>query len=258
MLIMSPIYAVGAVAALGLLAPRAAVAKRVPQGQPVDVVLSASGSFPNPMQDVDLTAVLTGPNGQELILPGFWDGGRTFRIRFTPTAPGDWSYLTVSSDPELDAQSGIVEAGAAVAPGAFSTVAARPKPRQLPACDQDCSALFGRTDGLPDLAALRALDATVANAQRDGWVVDVRLFVQDPKSDILDPHAYGIVEYLVARYAAFPNVIWCAGSPSTPAGAGSRAALRGLVRTLDPYFKVGDWQRPIFASCDSAARGDRK
>lgn len=255
---MSPIYAAGAVAALGLLAPRAAVAKRVPQGQPVDVVLSASASFPNPMQDVDLTAVLTGPTGQELILPGFWDGDRTFRIRFTPTAPGAWSYMTVSSDPALDAQSGVVEAGPAVAPRTFTTGAARQAPRQLSACEQDCSSLFAGKDGLPDLAALRALDATMVNAQRDGWVVDVRLFVQDPKSDFLDPHAYGIVEYLVARYSAFPNVIWCAGSPATPAGAGSRAAFRGLVRTLDPYFKVGDWQRPIFASCDSPARGDRK
>jgi hypothetical protein len=119
--------------------------------------------------------------------------------------------------------------------------------------------LFGRKDGLPDLEKLRALDATIANAQKEGWVVDVRLFVHNPSTDLLDPHAYGIVEYLVARYAAFPNVIWCAGSPSAPSGAGSRAAFRGLVRTLDPYYKVGDWQRPIYASCeDMTARGDRK
>jgi Domain of unknown function (DUF5060) len=249
--IMSLLYAAaGAVAVLGLMGPRAVVTKRVTQGQPYDVVLSASASFPNPMQDVDLTAVLSGPNGQELIVPGFWDGDRTFRIRVTLTAPGAWSYLTVSSDPSLDAQSGVIEAGPAVVPRTFAKAAA-PAPRQLAACDQDCSALFDRKDGRPDLEKLRALDATIANAQREGWVVDVRLFVQNPRSDVLDPHAYGIVEYLVARYAAFPNVVWCAGSPSTPSGAGSRAAFRGLVRTLDPYFKVGDWQRPIYASCES-------
>src|SRR5688500_9071878 len=133
--VMSPVYAAGAVAVLGLIAPRSAVVKRVAQGQPYDVVLSASASFPNPMQDVDLTAVLSGPNGQELIVPGFWDGGRTFRIRFTLTAPGDWSYMTVSSDPELDAKAGVIEAGPAVAPRAFATNAPRPAPRQLSACE---------------------------------------------------------------------------------------------------------------------------
>ena len=79
---MSSMYLAGTVAVLGLglMAPRSAVAKRVPQGQPYDLVLSASADFPNPLQDVDLTAVLQGPSGQELIVPGFWDGGRMFRV----------------------------------------------------------------------------------------------------------------------------------------------------------------------------------
>jgi hypothetical protein len=255
--IMTSIYAAaGAVALLGLLAPRptSAVTKRVTLGQPYDVVLTASDNFPNPVRDVDLTAVLEGPNGQEVILPGFWDGGRTFRVRFTPTAPGTWTYMTVSSDPSLDAQSGVVEAGPAAARG-FTKSPSGPAPRQLAACEQDCSTLFGKDDGLPNVEKLQVLDATIANALQEGWVVDFRLFVHDTKTELLDPHAYSVVEYLVARYAAFPNVIWCAGSPSTPAGAGSGAAFRGLVRTLDPYYKVGDWQRPIFASCEGMARG---
>jgi hypothetical protein len=255
---MSPIYVAGAVAVLGLLAPRSPAARRVPQGRPYDVVLAASADFANPMQDVDLTAVLRGPGGQEFVVPGFWDGGRMFRVRFTPTATGTWSYRTVSSDPGLDAQSGIVDAGPAPVPRAFANVAPGAARRQISACDPDCSALFGNRDGMPDLTQLRALDATIADAQRDGALVDVKLFVKDTRSDVPDPHAYGIVEYLVARYAAYPNVIWCAGSASAEAGAGSRAALRGLVRTLDPYFSVGGWQRPIFASCDSPSRGDRK
>jgi hypothetical protein len=254
---MSPIYVAGTVAVLGLIAPRPAVVKRVPQGQPYDIVLPASADFANPMQDVDLTAVLQGPHGQELIVPGFWDGGRMFRVRFTLTAPGEWSYMTVSSDPGLDAQSGVLEAAPAPVAKAFSNVAPGVARRQISACEPDCSALFKSTNGLPDLAQLRALDATIADAQRDGSLVDVRLFAQDT-SDIPDPHAYGVVEYLVARYAAFPNVIWCAGSSVAPSGAGSRAALRGLVRTLDPYFTVGGKQRPIFASCAAPSRGDRK
>ncbi len=123
---MSPVYVAGAVAVLGLIAPRSPSSNASRRASHRDVVLSASASFPNPMQDVDLTAVLSGPNGQELIVPGFWDGGRTFRIRFTLTAPGDWSYMTVSSDPELDAQSGIIEAGPAVAARTFTTTCAPP------------------------------------------------------------------------------------------------------------------------------------
>jgi hypothetical protein len=260
MLIMSSIYLAGTVAVvgLGLLAPRAAAVKRVPQGQPYDIVLPASADFPNPMQDVDLTAVLQGPNGQELIVPGFWDGGRMFRIRFTLTAPGEWSYMTVSSDPALDAQAGTLDAAPPSPPKAFVTVSPGGPRRPISACEPDCSALFGSKDGMPDFTKLRALDTTIADAQRDGALVDVRLFARDSRSDVLDPHAYGIVEYLVARYAAFPNVVWCAGSSGAPTGAGSRAALRGLVRTLDPYFSVGGWRRPIFASCEAPSRGSQQ
>jgi hypothetical protein len=257
---MSSIYLAGTVAVvgLGLLAPRSTVVKRVAQGQPYDVVLPASADFPNPMQDVDLTAVLQGPNGQELIVPGFWDGGRMFRIRFTLTAPGEWSYMTVSSDPALDAQAGTLDAAPASPPKAFATVTPGGPRRPITACEPDCSALFGRRDGMPDFAKLRALDTTIADAQRDGALVDVRLFARDTRSEVMDPPAYGIVEYLVARYAAFPNVVWCAGSPTASAGAGSRAAVRGLVRTLDPYFSVSGWRRPIFASCEGPSRGTRQ
>ena len=256
---MTSMYLAGTVAVLGLglMAPRSAVARRVPQGQPYDIVLSASADFPNPMQDVDLTAVLQGPSGQELMVPGFWDGGRMFRVRFTLTAPGEWSYMTVSSDPALDAQSGTLEAASPAPAKAFTTVQPGGPRRPISACDPDCSALFGSKDGLPDFVKMRALDTTIADAQRDGALVDVRLFAKESRSEVLDAHAYGIVEYLVARYAAFPNVVWCAGSPSATSGAGSRAALRGLVRTLDPYFSVNGWRRPIFASCESPRGGTK-
>jgi hypothetical protein len=254
---MSFIYVAGTVAVLGLLVPRSSVVKRVPQGQPYDVVLTASADFPNPLQDVDLNAVVRGPNGQELVVPGFWDGGRTYRVRFTLTAPGSWSYTTVSSDAGLDAQSGFVDADPAPVARAFTTRWPAAARRSFSACDPDCSALFSSANGLPDLTKLRVLDTTIADAQRDGAMVDVRLFVGETGSDALAPSAYGIVEYLVARYAAYSNVIWCAGSATSTAGAGSRAAVRGLVRTLDPYFVVNGSQRPIFASC-SAYQGDRK
>ncbi|HVF27851.1 MAG TPA: DUF4038 domain-containing protein [Pyrinomonadaceae bacterium] len=56
--------------------------------------------------ETDLKAVFTGPAGVRQIVRGFWDGGNTFKIRFTPTAVGRWSYTTESSDKNLNAKRG--------------------------------------------------------------------------------------------------------------------------------------------------------
>jgi len=37
---------------------------------------------------------------------GFYDGGGTYRVRFMPDTPGEWSYVTRSNRPELDGKSG--------------------------------------------------------------------------------------------------------------------------------------------------------
>lgn len=44
---------------------------------------------------------------------GFWDGGRTFRVRFVATAPGEWRWTTGSNQPGdagLNAGSGSLRA----------------------------------------------------------------------------------------------------------------------------------------------------
>ena len=38
----------------------------------------------------------------QFTIAGFWDGGKTWRVRFAPPAPGEWSYETVSSDASLN------------------------------------------------------------------------------------------------------------------------------------------------------------
>ena len=64
----------------------------------------------NPFLDVELTARFTGPNGEALVLPGYWDGGKTYCVRFAPTAVGIWRYETSASngDPGLAASGEIV------------------------------------------------------------------------------------------------------------------------------------------------------
>ena len=119
----------------------------------------------------------------------------------------------------------------------------------------DCSTFFDASEEYADLVRLRALDATIAEAQRAGTTVDICLFARNSDTETLDSHVHGIIEYFLARYAAYPNVVWCAGSPTAQSGGGSHAALRSLVRTLDPYCAVADWRRPVFSSCGETLGG---
>lgn len=55
-------------------------------------------------------AVFTNPaTGTSLTIPGFWDGGQTFVVRFAPTEAGEWDYVTAApDDPDLDGKIGKV------------------------------------------------------------------------------------------------------------------------------------------------------
>ena len=59
----------------------------------VEIELHAQNPYENPYMQVDVWADLTGPGFQNRVY-GFWDGGDTFKIRVTATAPGTWSYTT--------------------------------------------------------------------------------------------------------------------------------------------------------------------
>lgn len=46
--------------------------------------------------DVELRGEFTGPGGARLVVPGFYDGENTWKIRFSPTVVGQWSMRTSS------------------------------------------------------------------------------------------------------------------------------------------------------------------
>ncbi len=60
--------------------------------------LRSSTIYVNPLQDVTVTAVFLPPSGAPRKVYGFWDGGRTWRVRFLPDQPGKWKFQTSSSD----------------------------------------------------------------------------------------------------------------------------------------------------------------
>lgn len=73
---------------------------------------TAAVKYANPFDDATLDMVLTNTtNGTVLNIPGFWDGGNTWRVRFALTSLGLWTYKTVCSNPKdtgLDNQTGAV------------------------------------------------------------------------------------------------------------------------------------------------------
>jgi hypothetical protein len=64
---------------------------------------TTSNSYTNIQKytSVTLTATYRAPDGSTYTLPGFWDGGNTWRIRFSPPKTGTWTYTVSSSDSQL-------------------------------------------------------------------------------------------------------------------------------------------------------------
>ena len=76
-----------------------------------EIPFDSAGRFDNPYLDVDLVVSFEGPRGQVIRRHAFWDGGQTWRVRFTPLEPGTWRFQVASptGDSGLDAVRGEVE-----------------------------------------------------------------------------------------------------------------------------------------------------
>jgi len=93
--------------------------------QPVEITRTATGSYANPYMDVDCRIEVTGPGGT-YVVPGFWDGGDTFRFRIVATEPGDWQW-SISND---HGDSGLTGSGSFTAEGwSSSQLSANPNRR---------------------------------------------------------------------------------------------------------------------------------
>lgn len=60
--------------------------------------LTSDRDHANPYRDVTLQVTFAGPDGQSFSGYGFWDGGRTFRVRTAFPAPGKWTWRTTCSE----------------------------------------------------------------------------------------------------------------------------------------------------------------
>ena len=83
----------------------------------------SSVGYSNPLQQARLSVVFTSPQGEKQEVEGFWDGGRSWRVRFVPNESGVWSFTSNCSDADnkgLNAQSGDLVCTAAGTAGRFS------------------------------------------------------------------------------------------------------------------------------------------
>ena len=62
----------------------------------VEITLQADKVSANPYKDVEVWVDLTGPGFKKRCY-GFWDGGKTFRVRVMAAAPGDWKWSSGSN-----------------------------------------------------------------------------------------------------------------------------------------------------------------
>ena len=87
-----------------------------------ELSLQSSVDYRNPVQDASLTATFTSTGGAKVTVPGFWDGSRTWRVRFTPTQMGKWTFETTCSDASdggLHGQTGGLDVTAAAGANRF-------------------------------------------------------------------------------------------------------------------------------------------
>ena len=174
-----------------------------------EIDLSARGRYANPDRNVAVIADFAGP--EQVTVQGYWAGETRYKVRFTPTKPGRYTYA-VRSHPtdiglhaegsfDVEPAAGGFASAAAVTWGLIGGPAA--------GCPVTRYRLAVGRDGLEDAIREMAGRGAVAELAVDGDEIAARSAVK--------------------RYAAFPNVIWRAGSDGVAAA----------IREADPWAGYG-------------------
>jgi hypothetical protein len=72
----------------------------IPRYESVELTLDVDAQYENPYdaREVSLDAIFTGPDGAERRVPGFWDGEGSWKIRYTASQEGLWTYTITVRD----------------------------------------------------------------------------------------------------------------------------------------------------------------
>lgn len=126
---------------LALTTPGVAADKSVAKYQRFEAVFQSAANYANPVQEATVTVTFTPPQGEKLKVPGFWDGGKTWKVRFAPTETGKWKFETTCSDASnkgLHQQSGefaVTEASGSTALAKHGPISVSPDGRYLAHAD---------------------------------------------------------------------------------------------------------------------------
>jgi len=63
-----------------------------------DIACVSEITYKNPFIDVELDAIITGPDGVQFRVPAFWDGGDRWRFRYAACVPGAYVWKLDCSD----------------------------------------------------------------------------------------------------------------------------------------------------------------
>jgi Protein of unknown function (DUF4038)/Domain of unknown function (DUF5060)/Putative collagen-binding domain of a collagenase len=298
----------------------AAVHAQVSKWSTYEVNLTASGSASNWYIDPNgsVTATFSGPGGVTKRVNGFWDGGKSFKVRFTPTVAGTWTYQTSSSDAGLNGRTGkLTCVQTSAARHGFLRIDAK-HPYSFVWDDGTRYFMWGQTyydvvisalandnwkealnkslahgmnkvrmhvyaqtfyrpqvefNGYPDaqpytgastepnrdqlnIPYWRKLDEMVQYMASRGMVADLiitnpywknRMYGTDEQND-------RFVKYVVSRYAAYTNVIWCVANEwsasvnyrgSHPQDHNDFDRMGRIVSANDPWKAEGEYLRPL-------------
>jgi Domain of unknown function (DUF5060)/Protein of unknown function (DUF4038)/Putative collagen-binding domain of a collagenase len=277
-----------------------------PQWSVAELTLTAAGRYANPYVETEVSVTFNGPDGIVKTVPGFWDGGSTWRIRFTPTREGRWTWSTRSPDPGLDGKSGSIRC-TAPAPGQHGFLRrdvrhpstfvwddgtrffmwgqtyyeivrhARADPGWRRAIDEvkalgltkvrmllypwpaqpaqnryPDSQPFRGSRRAPDHDTLdlrhwHALDDVIRYLERQGLVADLVLVADNARTFGTEAQDHRYARYALARFAAFPNVIWTLSNEwnYTRKPRSYFDTLGSIIRDEDPWMVEGQYLRPL-------------
>ena len=74
-----------------------------------DFAVRSTQKHANPFVDVNVLGEFVGPDNKKIQVPGYWDGGDRWKMRFSPHLVGDWVWHMRSNDPDLNGLGGSFE-----------------------------------------------------------------------------------------------------------------------------------------------------
>jgi len=174
------------------------------QWQVVDLIIKAKPAAANPFT-TSFTATFSGPGNVQLEIPGFYNGGDEWIIRFSASQPGDWIFSTKSEIKALNGKSGKLTVTKNTDPEKHGRIITKPEDPQhfyyedgTPCFLQafECDWLFAldyqNADGIPKTAHLMKLleENKINQVVTTMYSFDVA-WKKDPKLAQHPEHEYG-------------------------------------------------------------------